>query len=504
MRSHAPHVSHRALRLAWALAALALAAACHLLGRRSLPDAAWLGVRLRRLCEGLGVTYIKLGQFLALRFDLFPMAVCRELSRLLDAVPPVAFAEVRGVVERELGEPLESRFVDFEPACVAAASIAQVHRARTQDGEPVAVKVQRPGVAALLEADLATLRPLARLLDRSLLLPSASLAEALDEFADFTRHEMDFAAEGRAADRLRLAASPGEIVPRIRWDSTTRRVLTMEFVAGKSLAAVFREADARGVPVAAIAPDATTVSANLAEAVLRQLFVHGYFHADPHPGNILVKGDGTVTFVDFGIAARLTAEQQRHAAGYVDNIARRRFPRAFQHYLHLVRLTPDSDLPGFRRDTLEVMDRWVRTSRDLDAPLAERHMGAFWNETFALFHRRRVRLDMEMTLFWRALFLLDATVLQLDPRFDLLAAVGRFFAAEEPAARWPEPARWVEPLTTLPATLGRLRRRRRWKATLHRPPAQRTKSARHMMAQAIAVAGLAAALLLTWAFWGPR
>ena len=159
-------------------------------------------VRIRLAMEELGMTYLKLGQFLAMRFDLLPIEVCRELNRLFEDVPPMAFEEVRSVVESELQGPLESFFPVFNRESIAAASVAQVHEAQTRTNERVAVKIQRPGIERIFAADMRNLRRIAVLADALNLLGTLSMTEGVDEFANYTRREMDFITEGKTADRL--------------------------------------------------------------------------------------------------------------------------------------------------------------------------------------------------------------------------------------------------------------------------------------------------------------
>lgn len=498
----------RALLLAGKLLRLGVLVAGHSLRRGALPEAALLGRQLRRLAAEMGVTYVKFGQFLAMRFDILPLAVCRELGQLMENVPPMDFTTVRHTVEEALGGPLERTFARFEPVCVASASIAQVHEAWTHDGERLAVKVRRPRIAAILRADTRGLRWMAWLADRFRLVPITSLAGAVDEFVAFTLREMDFLTEGRTAERLGGEAGPCESAPRVYWEWTTESVLTMEFIEGVSLATLCDVMDAGGPErVAELLPDVAldTVLRNFIRAALRQLFESGFFHADLHPGNLLVRGDGTVVFVDFGIFSELDTERRRHCAGYIGNIARRRFAEAFRHYLHLVVLTPDSDLEGFRRDSIDLVERWYRTARDPTAPVQKRHMGTFWTDSFALFNRHGVRIDIEMTLFWRALFLLDSTTLRLSKDYDLLRTVEEFFAegrfrqiGEQADAFATPPLAAVELVRDLPGQLDRIRRRLAAggvvEARIERSR-DRRRGGRPSTRQVLALAGVSAAIL---------
>src|SRR5438874_3459212 len=205
-------------------------------GKKVVP--ATIGARVRKAFERLGVTYVKLGQFLAMRFDILPEEVCRELAQLFDKVPPMPHAAVMKTVESELGAPPEEIFAQFDAEPLAAASIAQVHRASLPDGTRVAVKIQRPRIQQIFAADIRNLKRLARVGDALRVLGPQSTRDAVEEFERFTSREMNFLTEARTAERLRANAGAFEEVPRVHFAFTTERVLTLDFVDAPSLAQI--------------------------------------------------------------------------------------------------------------------------------------------------------------------------------------------------------------------------------------------------------------------------
>jgi ubiquinone biosynthesis protein len=400
------------------------------------PDGAQaLGVRLRLFVESLGITYVKLGQFLASRFDVLPMEVCQELSRLFEAVPPMPFAEARAQIERELGGPLDRFFVRVDETCIGSASVAQVLRAETLDGEVVAVKVQRPGVREALEADLRNLRRIARLADWLGFGRRLSLAQFADEFAAYTLREIDQAMEGRTAERVRRGGSPGVHVPRIRWDLTTPRLLTMEYIDGVSFSQINQllEQD-RADRLAELLPgvDLNVALRDLAWATLHQLFVAGFFHADPHPGNILIRRDGVVCLIDFGIFGWLDADRRETLSRYLEHITLGNIDQGYREYEKLVTFSPHTDVAAFRREVKAVLRGFhAATTASAASSLCDRHLGRYTDAVLRLLYAHHVSLDLNTLLYWRTLMVLDATTLRCRAT-DLQEVVREFFRATRP------------------------------------------------------------------------
>lgn len=395
------------------------------------------GVRLRRLLKSSGVTPIKIGQYLALRLDLLPAEVCDELSQLFASVAPLPFAQVKRVVETELGAPLEALFSAFDPVPIGSASIAQVHQARDHAGRELAVKVQRPGVADLLRSDFRLLRSLARLTDRLGMWGPIITADLIDEIATFTMREIDFLQEGRTADHLRKQAGERVHIPWVAWELTTARVLTMELIHGTPLTRIVvgngTDADAAFAKVAPGVPPSAILDA-LASAFLYQLFVSGIFHGDPHPANVLIERDGTVALVDFGIFGELAFEDRRVLASYVRHLAFGRIADAYADYVTLVEPTAETDMPAFRHDTLAILADWHRSATDPHIPAGERLTARFQGLMFEQVRRHGVRMRYDLLLFWRALAVLDATAHRLPSDFNLLATIRTFFAARQVAS----------------------------------------------------------------------
>ncbi|MGE5263469.1 MAG: ABC1 kinase family protein, partial [Acidobacteriota bacterium] len=261
--------------------------------------------RFRLALSELDATFIKLGQALSTRPDLLPADMVAELSKLQDAAPAASFDQIRQILWDELGSPPEEIYTSIEPEPIASASIGQVHSATLKNGRQVIVKVVRPGILELCAEDLEILTGMAEWAEQhSQLGRDYDLSSLVDEFAYRLRNELDYTCEGNNADLFRrnFAGDPGIYIPRVYWQWTTKRVLTMERLNGikvNDLAAL----DAAGI-------DRHAVAGNAVRLMLRQVFEFGFFHADPHPGNVLVLPDGSTGLIDFGMMGRLTGKSQ--------------------------------------------------------------------------------------------------------------------------------------------------------------------------------------------------
>ena len=353
--------------------------------------------------EQLGPTFVKVGQLLAMRPDVVPAAFAEAMRALQDRVAPFSWEQARAVLTTELHRPPEQVFAEFEEVPFAAASLCQVHRARLVDGTAVAVKVQRPGVAAQMAADLALLGALARRLERrrgSQLGVRPTLVVA--ELADFTRRELDFRREARTSETVRtyFAGDDTIIVPGVEWDLTTSRVLTMEFVEGVR--------PAPRAELAAVGLDPDRLLRVGAGAMLRQIFDLGLFHADPHPGNLLMLAGSRVAFLDFGMFGRLEPRERRRMARVLWALVEGDDDAVADQLLHLAGRRLGADPRGFRADLAEMVEQWRQAP---DRPSVARLLLRELRSGAA----HGIEFPRELMLLARSLLSLEATAALVDP-----------------------------------------------------------------------------------------
>ncbi len=380
--------------------------------------------------ERMGLTYVKLGQFLAMRFDILPAELCCELNNLFEDVSPLSFEEVKIVVESELHGPLNSIFSFFNSVPIASASVAQVHEARISELKRVAVKIQRPDIERIFSADIRNLMRLAKLIDVFGFLGEFLATESVDEFANWTRRELDFTLEGHTADRLRKDALPYEVVPKIFWDFSTSKVLTMEFIEGISLSRVntFLK-NGRMDLVKEQLPNINLkeFGHHLASAVLNQYFVKGFFHGDPHPGNIIVRNDNKVAFIDFGIFGELLDDQREVLARQIESVCLGNIDEAFRCLSLQYNPTDETDMMVFEQEVKYILNRWYQTSINPFSSIEERHLGKYNGEIFDAIRRHKLQGGINTLLFWRGLCILDGSILNLHEHVELMSELRSFF-----------------------------------------------------------------------------
>jgi len=365
--------------------------------------------RLRRALEELGPTFIKLGQLLSTRADLLPPEFIDELVKLRDEIPPFPFEDVEKILRAELkGEPSEW-FQHIDPKPVAAASIAQVHRGRLLDGEDVAVKIQRPGIRRVVEVDLEILLHLATLMEKHVVgWEIQRPTKVVEEFGRALGKELDFTYEAANMERFasQFIDEPEVYVVKVYRDVSTDRVLTMEYVQGTKSSSI-EKLRAEGYDLRLIADRG-------ADLLMKQVFVHGFFHGDPHPGNLLILPDNVICFLDLGNMGRLDREGRENIVDLVMGIAKRDASDLSGALLRMTSWEEEPDRRSLEKDASEFIDRhFYRPLRELD-------LGKALNQFFGLAVRHRLRVLPDFLLFVKALSSIEGLGSELDPDFDII------------------------------------------------------------------------------------
>jgi len=356
--------------------------------------------------EALGPTFIKLGQLLSTRSDLLPPPYLEALARLQDRVAPFSFGRVEEIVSNELGVRLSKAFLDFDSEPLAAASLGQVHLAHLRDGRAVAVKVQRPGIQQGILDDLEAFDEMAGLLDRHTEIGrKLGFRSMVEEFRRTLLRELDYRREAMNLVTLgkNLADYPRLIVPQPVDDYTTSRVLTMEYVKGTKVTELS--------PLARIDLDGRALAEDLCKAYLDQILVDGFFHADPHPGNLLVTEDGRLALLDLGMVARLDSKMQEHLLKLLLTITEGRGHEAAQITLQMSTRLEGYDEERYRREVAETVMSAQKGGEPVKVGRIVLGLARQAVET-------GVRPPPELTILGKALLHLDEVARCLDPKLD--------------------------------------------------------------------------------------
>jgi predicted unusual protein kinase regulating ubiquinone biosynthesis (AarF/ABC1/UbiB family) len=367
--------------------------------------------------EEMGPTFVKLGQVLATRVDLLPQAYLVALERLQDEVEPFPIAAVEEIVERELGVRISKAFSEFEPTPLAAASLGQVHRAALRDGRRVVVKVQRPGVQESLAEDLAALEEAAALLDAHTKVGQRyQFRSLLEELEKSLARELDYEEEARNLQELAQVVADFEsiVVPLPILDLTSSRVLTMDYVRGRKITRIG--------PLRRLEMDGSALADELFRAYLHQVLVAGFFHADPHPGNVFLTDDGRLALLDLGMTGRISPRLQDSILRLLLAASEGRGEEAAGIAAALGERLPDYDEPRF----LRCVTRLVAENRA--APLHQIAVGRLMIDLVQQSADAGLRMPPELALLGKTLLNLDAIGRALDPEFDPNRAIRRHAA----------------------------------------------------------------------------
>jgi ubiquinone biosynthesis protein len=375
--------------------------------------------RLRLALEELGPTFIKLGQLLSTRADIIPPAFVQELARLQDEIPCIDFEEIKVQIEHELGVPLENRFLRVEPVAIAGASIAQVHRATLITGEDVVVKVRRPGVMEAVETDIDILMGVALLLERHMARSDIyDPVGVVREFSYTIRREMDLSREGHAIERIRdnFKGYPNLYFPQVYWEATAKGVLTTEYVDG------IKVSDICAIEKAGL--DRREIARRGATAFLKMVLEHGFFHGDPHPGNVMILPDNVICLLDYGMVGRLDPAVKR----YLTDVLGAVIERDVEGLAYIVVEAGDAgenvNMHALKKGLAEFIDSYF------EIPLKEIVVGRMLLEFIDLVSTHRIKVHPDLTMLVKVLVVVEGMGRKLDPEFDMVGHLRPFLERE--------------------------------------------------------------------------
>lgn len=380
---------------------------------RSLPkETSSRPARVRMACEELGPTFVKLCQVLSTRPDLIPDEYIAEFIKLQDRVPSFPYEDVRRIIVEELGGEPEEIFQEFCVEPMAAASIAQVHSALTKSGKRVVVKIQRPGIREIIESDIEILGHLARLAEThieefAIINPTAIVRE----FASAINKELNFHGEASNANRFNKMAekNPQVKAPIIYKKYSTDKVLTMELIDGLRVTEFIKnKAEYTGQY------DLPLIAKNGVNTILEQIFVHGFYHADPHPGNVFLLPDNVICFIDFGMMGHISVDERRHFARLLDSVLNRDEQNILKGCLRFTSTIGTPDFESLKMDICTLIDE------NLYLPLEELELSKIFERLMDILKRHRLRLKPNLYLLIKTVMTLDILGRELDPKLQII------------------------------------------------------------------------------------
>ena len=372
-------------------------------------------VWIRNTLLELGPTFIKIGQLFSTRADLFPPEYVEELAKLQDRVPAFSYEQVEAIVEQELGKKIPELFHSFDPIPLAAASLGQVHKAKLHSGEEVVVKAQRPGLRKLFEIDLAILKGITRYFQSH---PEWGRGRdwlgIYEECCRILWEEIEYLTEGRNADTFRRNFRDYEWVkvPRIYWRYTSPRVLTLEYAPGIKISH-YEALEAAGL-------DRKLLARQGAEAYLHQLLNNGFFHADPHPGNIAVSAEGALIFYDFGMMGQIKTGVREQLMKTLFGIAQKDSTQVVQSLVELGAIAPVDDMGPVRRSIQYMLDHFM------DKPFENQSVSAISEDLYEIAYNQPFRFPATFTFVMRAFSTLEGVGKGLDPDFSFMEVAKPF------------------------------------------------------------------------------
>ncbi|OEF96059.1 ABC1 kinase family protein [Desulfuribacillus alkaliarsenatis] len=368
------------------------------------------GERIRLVCEELGPTFIKLGQIASTRHDIFPEDIISELENLQDNVSSFSYTEVKKIIESELLQPIENIFLSVETEPIATASIGQVHKARLKSGQPVAVKVQRPDITETIETDLDILFDIARISEnRTEWGKQYHLYELVDEFAFSIRSELNYLQEARNTERIKSNLKNTDYpiyIPEVIWDYTTKKVITLEYLDGEKLTKTtdkFINTD-----------DKELIATTMIEAMFHMILNDGIFHADPHPGNMLLLENNSIGLLDFGMVGKASKSIQESFINILIGLMRKNTGTIVKA-IHSIGIVPDgTDIKRFHQDIDVLRDKYYYV------PFSEIHLGEAIKDLFAVTRKHGILVPTEFLLLAKALITLEGLVETLAPKLNIV------------------------------------------------------------------------------------
>ncbi len=366
--------------------------------------------RLRKVLEELGPTYIKLGQILSTRPDLIPIELCEEFAKLQDAVQPVPFSKIEERIIEQFGKPPDEVFLSFDKTAHAAASIAQVHTAVIKNGQRVIVKILRPGAEKMIEQDIQILHNLADMIHRRIsALDIYDLPGMVKEFARTITNEMDFTREAYNIDRFRrnFRRSQYVKVPHTYWDYIRPKVLTIERLEGEKLKTL--------IDAPSDEHRRHIIAQRGANAMLKQIFIDGFFHADPHPGNLFYFEDNTIAFIDFGMMSSLTKQMRKTLGDLLISIVNRDIDRTASLIIELGKVDPRRiDISNFKRDFYDFIDQYYGVS------IKHIQMEKVFTTAIMLVRTYEIKVPRALYLMVKTMILSEGVTKQLYPDFNMI------------------------------------------------------------------------------------